>query len=622
MRKTTYTIGEFSIDSDSRLLFRNEDRVPLPPKAADILIALLRRPRQLVTKDELLKEVWPDTFVEEGNLARHVFLLRKTLGEAPDGSSYVETVPKRGYRFIGPVQSDDANLVTLTAEERTSERILIEETETLDPRDQQTGRRYTAIAAAVAATAGLLALLLWTRTDRTQPIRSLVVLPFANLSISGDSEYYSDGLTDELIGAFSSVRGLRVVPRTTAFQFKGKSGDVRSIGRQLETDAVLDGDVQRDRDHLRIHVSLTRVRDGHTMWSQTYGRPTQDVFAMQEEIARNVLGAIFPNQQHRVDIPPPSGTRNLAAQNLYLKANFIRQKFMNSSLTDAIALFAKATELDPAYAQAWAGQAFCYAEIGYGYQRYPKEVFPLAIQATERALSLNPRLALAHATRGYVSLVYLRDWNTARRELETAIQVDLNDGESHHWMSHYWVSAGRFREAAEESRRALECDPLNFTIGAHQVWLELERANYAEALRAAEPTLRLDPHHGPTLFYQTRAYEESGQLREAIRGRQRLGWQVPSTAELEASVAAHGPAGYWRLVVQSIEARRRIAPASPSAIATAYAHLGDRARALDWLEQAVEEHDPWAVYIKVEPAFASLRTDPRFQKITRTAGIP
>jgi TolB-like protein/DNA-binding winged helix-turn-helix (wHTH) protein/Tfp pilus assembly protein PilF len=471
----TYTFGPFLIDSGARLLFREAERVSLPPKAADVLIALLEREGQLVTKDELLKEVWPDTFVEEGNLARHIFLLRKTLGETPDGASYVETVPKRGYRFIGPVQRDHSNLVTLTAEERTSEHIVIEEAETLDPPRRHVGRRRAVIAVGLMIAAGILASLVWARTRTPMPVRSLLVLPFANLSMAADSEYFSDGLTEELIGAFSAVRGLRVVPRTTAFQFKGKSGDVRAIGRQLEADAVLDGGVQRSGDHLRIRLSLTRVSDGSTIWSHAWDRKTQDVFAMQEEIARSVLRAVFPNEQHRIDVPPPSGTRNPEAQNLYLKANFIRQKFVNSSLTDALALFQKATDLDPGYAQAWAGQAFCYAEIGYGYQRYPKDVFPLAVQATDRALVLNPRLALAHAVRGYVNLVYLRDWEASKRELETAIELDPNDGESHHWMSHYWVSAGRFREATEEARRALEADPLNFSIGSHQAWLELEK---------------------------------------------------------------------------------------------------------------------------------------------------
>jgi tetratricopeptide (TPR) repeat protein len=358
------------------------------------------------------------------------------------------------------------------------------------------------------------------------------------------------------------------------------------------------------------------------MWSQTYDRRTQDAFAMQEEIARNVVRAIFPREQHRVDVPPPSGTRNPEAQNLYLKANFIRQKFVGSSLTDALALFQKATDLDPAYAQAWAGQAFCYAELGYGYLRFPKDVFPLAVQAADRALVLNPRLAVAHAVRGYVNLVYRRDWEAAKRELETAIELDPSDGESHHWMSHYWVSAGRFREADEEARRGLQCDPLNFSIGSHQAWVELEKGNYAAAIRAADPTLRLDPQHGPTLIYLMRAYEESGQLDKAIDVRGRIAWLNPPAADLEAALAAQGPAGYWRVLLKENEDRRKKGAATPSGLAVIYTHLGDRQRALSWLEQAVEERDPWAVYIKVEPAFASLRADARFQQIVKKAGIP
>ena len=256
------------------------------------------------------------------------------------------------------------------------------------------------------------------------------------------------------------------------------------------------------------------------------------------------------------------------------------------------------------------------------YQRYPKDVFPLAVQAVDQALVLNPRLALAHAVRGYINLFYLRDWAAAKRELETAIELDPNDGERRHQMSHYWVSAGRFREAEEESRRALEADPLNFSIGSHQAWVELEKGNYTEAIRAAEPTLRLDPRHGPTAFYLMRAYEELGKLDKAIDVRRRMEWPNPPVPDLEAALAAEGPAGYWRRRVERIEANRRKGPVQPFGIAIAHIHLGDRQRALSWLEQAVEERDPWAVYIKIEPAFASLRGDPRFQQIVRSAGIP
>jgi TolB-like protein/DNA-binding winged helix-turn-helix (wHTH) protein/Tfp pilus assembly protein PilF len=619
MPKTTYTFGPFSIDSDSRLLFRDAERVPLPPKAADVLVALVEREGQLVTKDELLKDVWPDTFVEEGNLARHIFLLRKTLGETADGASYVETVPKRGYRFIGAGQRDPANVVTLTAEERTSEHILIEETDTPDPSSRRIGRRTAAVALALLSAAGLLGSFVWTRAGAAMPVRSVLVLPFANLSTDGDSEYYSDGLTEELIGAFSGVKGFRVVPRTTAFQFKGKSGDVRAIGRQLEVDAVLDGGVRRDGGRLRIHLSFTRVSDGQTIWSQTYDRRTQDVFATQQEIAGNVLRNIFPGEQRALDVPSPSGTSNLEAQNLYLRGKFFLQQ---RQLDAALPLFVRATSLDPAYAQAWAGRAYAEAELGHGYTRYPKDAYPFAIKSIQRALALNPRLALAHTILGDIDLGFLRDWEAAKRELETAMELDPNDGESHHWMSHYWVSLGRFKEGFQEARRALECDPFNLSIGSHQIWVELKNSEFSRALRTAQGMLRFDPQHRTTSSFMTRAFEESGMLREAVRERWRAGQEHPPTRDLEAGLNTGGPDGYWRVFVGYFERRRKTHPTRPTTIAIGYAHLGERQRALAWLEQAVEERDPTAVYMKIEPSFDALRGDARFQQIVKNAGIP
>ena len=186
-------------------------------------------------------------------------------------------------------------------------------------------------------------------------------------------------------------------------------------------------------------------------------------------------------------------------------------------------------------------------------------------------------------------------------------------------MSHYWVSLGRFKEADRESRRALETDPLNFAIGAHQVWVELEKANYPEAIRAAEATLRLDPQHGPTGAYLMRAHEEYGQLHEAIQVWRRMGWPLARSQELEAALTANGPPGYWRVMLEDVKAKHKKRPVM---IATYYAHLGDRQRALAWLERAVEERDSWAVYINVDPWFTALRGDARFQEIVSKAGIP
>lgn len=609
-----YRFGPFQFDPQARLLYRADERIALTPKAADLLLVLLQHERQLIGKDELLRRVWPDTFVEDGNLSKHIFFLRKTLGEKGEGAAYIETVPKRGYRFIGLVEraAEDGGSA-IEVEEGTREQAL-----PAGPRTRRTVLLFASLAILLAAG---LAWATWARKTADPQLRSLLVLPFANLGPQADNDYFSDGLAEELIAAFSGVKGLRVIPRTTAFQFKGKSGDVRAIGRQLGVQAVLDGGVERDGEHLRIRLALTRVSDGQTLWSHSYDRAAQDIFATEDEVATNVVHALFPKDQRSVDLLPLNGTKSIEAQNLCLKGHFVQQALYNNA--DALALFQKAAQLDPTYPQAWAGQAFCYLQLGHGYQRYPKDVLPLAVQAVQRALQLNPRMALSHAILGYLDVAYLRDWEAARREIETAISLDPNNGESHHWMSHYWVSLGQFKEAEDESRRALECDPLNFGIASHQAWVKYEQGLFPEAIHAAEETLRLQPAHGPTSWYQMRAYEESGQLTEAIAVRRRLGWKLIAD-ELELSFRQNGAAGYWRALKENLIRKRSAGPGlvRPTDIAWAYAHLGERERALEWLDRAVEERDPWTMYMKVEPPFAALRSDPRFQSIARAAGIP
>ena len=427
-------------------------------------------------------------------------------------------------------------------------------------------------------------------------------------------------MTHELIVALSAVKGLRVIPRTTAFQFKGRSGDLRAIGRQLDVDAVLDGGVQRDQGRLRIHLALTRVDDGYTVWSRSYDRPAQDVFATEDEVTAEVLRALFPNDRHSIDGLPLVGTKSVEAHNLYLKGNFFQQTQYNNE--QALKLYQAASQLDPMYPEAWAGLALCYLELGYGYQRYPKDVLPLAVEAAQRALSLNPRLALSHAILGFLNAMFLRHWDLAKQEFETAISLDPNYGETHHWMSHFWVTQGRFQEAEEESRRALECDPLNFGIVGHQVWVKYVQGRFHEAIHAGEEGLRLGPSHGPINWYRMRAFEESGLFGEVIRARRRLGWNDPPLDALEIGLRQNGPAGYWRLFKESWLRRRDAGPARPFEIAWIYAHLGEREAALKWLAQAVEEGDPWALYMKVEPPLASLRSDPRFIQIAKAAGLP
>jgi TolB-like protein/DNA-binding winged helix-turn-helix (wHTH) protein/tetratricopeptide (TPR) repeat protein len=609
-----FELGRFRVDAHQRILVCDDKVVPLPVKTFDLLLALIENNGQVVSKDDLLKRVWPDTFVEETNLAKAIHLLRKTLGEG-----VIETFPKRGYRLNAPVIQAGAGAV-VDIQEQVDAQVIIHEQTTPATRSIPTRLIWVAVSALVAvASAGI-----WHLASQRAAVRqhSLLVLPFADLSGDPAHEYFSDGLTEELIHGLSGVEGLRVVARTTAFQFKGKGVDVPDVARRLGVENVLEGAVRRGGGHLRIMVRLIRARDNMPFWSRTFDDSEQNVFAVQEDVAGAIVAILRPGQPMGGTRVIRTGTQSLEAYNLYLQGQFMRQKVAGPAVEKGLAMFQRATALDPSFAAAWAGQAISHYEFGYTYRKYPKEAYPPALEAVRHALKLAPKLAIAHAIIGKIALDYDRDWVLAKRELETAVALEPDNPEAHHWLSHYWVSLGNRELARQESLRALACDPLNLSIRAHQIFEPEEAGKYSEAIEAADQTLQLDPLHSGSLFYLTVAYERSGRLREAIGVRRRAGWNEPPPDLLERALAERGPSAYWRLRADSDEARRRTRPTRPVELARNYAFLGETSRALDWLEQGVEERDPWIVYMKYEPTFAGLRSHPRFRQIVKAAGIP
>jgi DNA-binding winged helix-turn-helix (wHTH) protein/TolB-like protein len=337
-----YKFGPFQFDPQTRLLYRADERIALTPKAADLLLVLLQHERQLLGKEELIRLVWPDTFVENGNLSKHIFFLRKTLGKNGEGTAYIETVPKRGYRFVGRVeQSSPPMYASIVYEERTSEQVTLEE-----PITQPRSHRWLLFTAAITriACAGAFVPRAHLPAFVAMP-QAILVLPLANLSGIPSDDYFSDGLTEEFITALTGIRELRVVPRGTAFQFKGS--DVREAGRRLEVDAVLEGGVRRrDSDQMRVSLRLVRVADGTTFWSQSFTEPTTATIAAQQEVARAVLAGINPHRSSPLPDRVP-GTQNLEAYNTFLRGRFAHQEQSDGALTHALALYREAVRLDP-----------------------------------------------------------------------------------------------------------------------------------------------------------------------------------------------------------------------------------------------------------------------------------
>ncbi len=461
--------------------------------------------------------------------------------------------------------------------------------------------------------------------------RTIAVLPFENRSANPEDEYFSDGLTDELIHALTKTEGLRVVARASAFQFKGKGGDLRGIGEKLGVTAVLEGSVRRSGDRLRVTAQLVNVSDGCYLWSETYQREMRDVFAIQDDIARSIVERLrvrLAGGEVRPAQPKPAvaerGGENLEVYHLYLKGRHHWQQRTRDGLAKSTEYFDEAIRRDPGYARAWTGLACAWAMLG-AYGCMPsREAMPRAQQAAMRALELNPQAAEAETALAYVLAVYEWKWEEAGRHYRKALELNPHDGDALHWYGFDYLSPlGRVDEAFEFVRDALRVDPLCLIFNASLGVLHLIRRQYEPAIEQFHKTLALDPNFFKAYTGLGRAYLLMGQYAEAIecfRKGQALSGGLPSGGLGQAYAMAGQRDRALQMVKRLIEARPQTYVQSV-AIAMVYIGLGDRDRAFHWLEQACEERDPPIAYIKTYPAYDSVRSDPRFPALLRRLGL-
>jgi TolB-like protein/DNA-binding winged helix-turn-helix (wHTH) protein len=443
--KHLYAFGPFQLDPAQRLLFRDDGVVPLTPKALDTLLVLVENRGQLLTKDELLERVWPGTFVEEVTLAKNISTLRKALGEPPEGGEYIETHSKRGYRFVAEVHA---------IEREASAAPSASPAETPAPAAAPSARppAWRVSAAVLAAVLLVTGAALWYRgRSLATPANGkimLAVLPFENLSGDPAQEYFSSGLTEEMItqlGRLDPGR-LGVIARTSAMQYKDAHKDVRQIGSELGVDYLLEGSVRREGNRVRISAQLIQVRDQSHQWAADYDRDLRDILALQSEVA----GAIA--QQIRLQLTPEQHARlqnartlNAEAYESYLKGRFFWNKRTVEGHQKAIEYFQKAVALDPNYAQAYAGLADAYALLGsWANPVMPRgEAMGQARAAAQKALSLDDSLSDAHASLGFVKMHYDWDFAGAEKEFQRAIALNPGYATAHHWYAYDLAALAR-----------------------------------------------------------------------------------------------------------------------------------------------------------------------------------
>jgi len=457
----TYEFGRFRLNPADRLLRRDAEIVALTPKCFDLLWKLVEKRGHLVEKDELMKAIWPDSFVEEGNFTQNISLLRRALGENSEQPQYIETVPRHGCRFVADVREVREGEVEPGLEEQTGfhssdagEREIISGAASIQEEPGlgsqpvgPHGRKILWLTTVTIALAGLAlaAVVFLNRGSVRHPvIRSLAVLPLQNLSGDPEQEYFADGMTDALIGGLSKIGALRVISRTSVMRYKSTQKTIPEIGLELRVDTVVEGTVLQAGDRVRISAQLIHAGTDMHLWSGTYEYDLRDILSLQSEVARTVA------QEIRIQVTPAEQARlksvsplNRSSYLNYLKGRHYRNKQAEELLRKAIRYFQSAIDQDPTYAAAYVGLANCYGvlgTVGVGYP--PTEMRPQAIAAARKALEIDEGLAEAHAALANI-LHYNWDWLAAEKEFKRALELNPNDAQTHRWYCQYLASRGR-----------------------------------------------------------------------------------------------------------------------------------------------------------------------------------
>jgi TolB-like protein/DNA-binding winged helix-turn-helix (wHTH) protein/Tfp pilus assembly protein PilF len=632
--KVTFEFGSFRLNPYERRLLRDETQIHLPPKAFDALVVLVENRGHLLEKDELLRKVWPDTFVEESNLAQHISVLRKALQGGQDGSRYIETVPTRGYRFIAEVRelggiTPDTNVLSGPT---PSQQPSLGVSKSTRPRHLFPSLIYALAAVALLLAVLILTLRVWKRFRMAvpQPIQSLAVLPLQNLSADPGQEYFADGMTEALITDLAKIRGLKVISRTSIMQYKDSHKRLPQIARELGVDGIIEGAVVRSGDRVRITAQLVRAATDQHIWADSYERDLRDLVALQDEVSRSIA------RQIQIQLAPPAPQRlaasaaiNPQAREDYLKGRYFWNLRSEAGYLKAINYFQAAVTEDPQYAQAYAGSADAYALLGsMPNSKIPRDTaMPKAKEMALTALKLDDSLADAHTSLAFVEMHYDWKFREAEREFKRAIDLDPNYSIAHQWYAFDLAAMGPMDEAVAEVNRARQTDPLSAIINTDAAEILYFARRYDEALQQARAAVEMSPNFAHAHRVLARIYGEKHMFPEAIaEGQRSVALSPDDTWMLLELASTYALAGKKKEVQDCLRRATNISPRGvlPEVGATAeiYLVLGEVDHSLKVLESVYRRRDGGLILLNADPRFDSLKSDPRFQQLLQRIGLP
>ena len=613
--------GTFEANLEAAELRKQGVRVKLQDQPFKVLRLLLDHPGQIITRDELRASVWPaQTFVEfDQGLYSAMARLRDALGDSSESPRFIETVARRGYRFIAPITE------SFSPETGVPGTALVSRTVAHGPIFIRKG------VAALFAFALLLAFLFlanargWISRRVDGPIQSLAVLPLENLSNNSEQEYFAEGMTDELITTLAQLGNLRVVSRTSVMRYKHGSKPLpplSQVGRELNVDAVVEGTVERSGNHMRIRVQLIQASTDRHLWARSYDREMRDALLLESEaardIAREIQSTLTPSQQQRF-----TSVRQVDpdAYEAYLKGLYFSNKRSAPDFVRAVDYFQQAIAKEPRYAPAYSG----LTEVFFGqiFSGTPMEVREKATWAAMKSVELDDSAPQAHYSVAGIREYFDWDWPRAEEEYKRAIALNQNSATAHQAYSLFLTFQGRFDEAIAEAQRAQDLDPLSpFTRTSYCLDLHFSR-RYDQAVEKCRQALELEPNFHHAHDDLARIYEAKGMYDRALEEYQKVatleGTPASTTATLEKTFRKDGIRGLWRKQLELYE--KSAGFTEPFRMASFYSRLGETDKAMTWLQKAYQERWPLIELIKVDPRLDNLRADPRFIELLRQAGL-
>ncbi len=620
-----FRFGIYEVDLRAGELRKQGVKLKLQEQPFQVLGLLLEHAGELVTRENLRSRVWSeDTFVDfDHALNTAITKIRVALSDDAENPRFVETVPRRGYRFIAPVEAPQTSRDGKPPAQVTSSPAGHAGSGSVTWR-----RALLPVLLALSLVIVFFFSLVRYRQGRSTAnnIRSLAVLPLENLSGDPNQEYFVDGMTDELTTNLAKIKSIRVISRTSAMKYKSVRTPLAEIARSLHVDAVVEGSVVRSGDKLRITAQLIDARNDRHLWAEDYNRNLRDVVAVQGEVARRIA------QEIRTTLTPEERSQltsqrqvNPEAYESYLKGRYFWNKRTEAGIKKAIAYFEQSIAKDPNNPLAYDGLADCWHSAGwYGYVS-PKEAYPQTKAAAMKALELDATLGEAQASLAMASMNYDWDWSAAEREFRKAIELNPNYANAHHWYADYLSAVGRHEEAITESKRASELDPISPIINAWLGWRYFFARQYDLAIEQYLKTLEMDPTFVPAHLVLGQGYEQKSMPEKAIDELKKAvslsGGSSVYVSSLAHAYAIAGRRKEAEMLLRQMTERAKHAYVSAFHIAIICAGLGQKDQALAWLEKGYQERSAGMVWLKVDPRLDVLRSDPRFQDLLRRVGL-